>query len=225
MDTVNFIEMLYTLTTWVIPLLLAVILHEMAHGIAALWLGDRTAKANGRLSLNPTNHIDPIGSVLVPIGLLIFKSPILFGWAKPVPVDYRNLKHPKRDMGLVAAAGPIANLLLAIVFVLFARFIDFTLPRDSASYIWVMDNLKNGIMLSLALAAFNLIPILPLDGGRILASVLPRELSFRYMETERYGFFILLGAVFVLPLLGFDLIGLFLNVIYPVLLGIVSVFM
>lgn len=224
MTQATLIQMVYTATTWVIPLLLAVILHEMAHGVAALLLGDRTAKASGRLSLNPSNHIDPIGSVVVPVGLLLFQAPFLFGWAKPVPVDYRNLRQPKRDMGLVAAAGPAANVILAIVLILLARLFDAVLPNDAVIRIWIFENIRNGVLLSLALAAFNLLPILPLDGGRILASVLPNKWALMYMETERFGFVILLTLLFVLPMIGIDVIGLFLGKVYPVLAGVVQFF-
>ncbi len=216
-------ELIWTLTTWVLPLLLTVILHEVAHGFIALKLGDRTALTMGRLTLNPKSHIDPVGSLLVPGVLLALGSHFLIGWAKPVPVDYRNLKNPKRDMGLVAAAGPAANLLLAIVFVLLAHVFIY-LP-DTLLKTWLFANLNNGIALSLVLCIFNLLPVLPLDGGRILESVLPLKYAIKYRETERYGFFILLGILFVLPAIGIDIIRWFINTLYPFFLSILQLFM
>lgn len=219
MDT----NIIYTMTTWIIPLLLCVIIHEMAHGWVALKLGDETAKVMRRLTLNPKEHIDPMGSLLVPGVLLLIHSPVLFGWAKPVPVDYRNLRHPKRDMGLVAAAGPIANVLLAIAFVLAFRI--FKLLPDTQTQVWILQNLVNGLQLSLALAIFNLLPILPLDGGRIVSSLLPTKYSIEYQKTEEYGFYILIGLLVVGPLVGIDIIHWFVNSLYPLFLGFISIFM
>lgn len=216
-------NVIYTATTWVIPLLLCVILHEVAHGWMAMKLGDYTAKVTGRLTLNPKEHIDPIGSLLVPGVLLLVQAPFLFGWAKPVPVDYRNLHHPKRDMGLVAAAGPAANILLAVLFVLSAHVFKF-LP-DGQMKLWVFQNLGNGIGLSLILAIFNLIPILPLDGGRILSSLLPLKLSIEYQKTEAYGFYVLLGLLIIGPIINLDIVGWFINVLYPLFAGILRLFM
>ena len=202
---------IYTLTTWVIPLLLCVILHEIAHGYVAMKLGDKTAWLMGRLTLNPTKHIDPVGSILVPGLLLLSGSKMLFGWAKPVPVDFNRLHHPKRDMGLVALAGPVANVLLAIAFVLLGRLILLVMPSNTPMLPWVMDNLKNGIGLSLVLACFNLLPILPMDGGRVVASLLPKNLSNMYQQSEKYGLFILFGVLFVLPMLVIDIVGWFIG--------------
>lgn len=215
-------NIIYTITTWVIPLLLCVILHEVAHGWMAMKLGDYTAKATGRLTLNPKEHIDPIGSLLVPGILLAMSSPILFGWAKPVPVDYRNLRKPKRDMGIVAAAGPAMNVILAIIFVLIAHVIEL-LPASQTKF-WLFQNLSNGIQLSLALAIFNLLPILPLDGGRIVSSLLPLKYSIEYQKTESYGFYILIGLMFIGPMLGINVIGWFINTLYPLFLGFISIF-
>lgn len=214
--------MIYTATTWVIPLLLCVILHEVAHGWMAMKLGDFTAKACGRLTLNPKEHIDPVGSLLVPGILLFINSPVLFGWAKPVPIDYRNLRYPKRDMGLVAAAGPVMNIILAIGFVLIARILIF-LP-DTNMKVWLYENLQNGIMLSIGLAIFNLLPILPLDGGRIVSSLLPLKYSIEYQKTEQYGFFILIGLLFLGQVSGINVIGWFVSTLYPLVAGIVGLF-
>lgn len=214
--------MIYTATTWVIPLLLCVILHEVAHGWMAMKLGDFTAKACGRLTLNPKEHIDPVGSLLVPGVLLFINSPVLFGWAKPVPIDYRNLRYPKRDMGLVAAAGPVMNIILAIGFVLIARILIF-LP-DTNMKVWLFENIQNGIMLSIGLAIFNLLPILPLDGGRIVSSLLPLKYSIEYQKTEQYGFFILIGLLFLGQVSGINVIGWFVSTLYPLVAGIVGLF-
>ena len=216
---------IYTLTTWVIPLLLCVILHEIAHGYVALKLGDKTAWLMGRLTLNPAKHIDPIGSLLVPGLLLLSGSKMLFGWAKPVPVDFHRLNHPKRDMGLVALAGPAANVLLAIAFVFVGRLILLILPLDAPMTYWLLENIKNGIGLSLVLACFNLLPILPMDGGRLLASLLPKDLSIKYQESEKYGLFILFGVLFVLPALGIDIVGWFIGTLYPFFARLLNIFM
>lgn len=215
----------YTLTTWVIPLLLCIILHEIAHGYVALRLGDKTAWLMGRLTLNPAKHIDPVGSLLVPGLLLLFGSKMLFGWAKPVPVDFNRLNHPKRDMGLVALAGPMANVLLAIVFVLLGRLILFVLPVDNHLTLWLLENIKNGIGLSLVLACFNLLPILPMDGGRVVASLLPKNLSIKYQESEKYGLFILIGVLFLLPAMGIDIVGWFIGTLYPFFARLLNIFM
>jgi len=163
--------LIWTITTWVFPVLLCIILHELAHGWVAMKLGDMTAKFSGRLTFNPKDHIDPVGTILVPGVLMLSGSSVLFGWAKPVPVDFSRLRHPKRDMGLVAAAGPAANVLLAIGFVLMWHVLNAVMPMGDMKE-WVFQNVLNGISLSLALAIFNLLPILPLDGGRIVSSLL-----------------------------------------------------
>lgn len=217
--------LIYTLTTWVIPLLLCVILHEVAHGYVALKLGDKTAWLMGRLNLDPRKHIDPVGSILVPGLLLLSGSHVLFGWAKPVPVDFNQLNHPKRDMGLVALAGPVSNVFLAIVFVLLGRLILWIMPIDAPITVWLMENLKNGIGLSLILACFNLLPILPMDGGRVVASLLPQNLSIKYQETEKYGLFILIGVLFLLPAMGIDIVGWFINLLYPFFARLLNIFM
>ncbi|MBO7483532.1 MAG: site-2 protease family protein [Alphaproteobacteria bacterium] len=216
---------IYTLTTWVIPLLLCVILHEVAHGYMALKLGDKTAWLMGRLTLDPRKHIDPIGSILVPGLLLLSGSKMLFGWAKPVPVDFNRLHHPKRDMGLVALAGPAANILLAIVFVLIWRLILAVFPHDSQMTAWMVANLRNGIGLSLVLACFNLLPVLPMDGGRIVFSLLPKKYANIYQESEKYGLFILIVVLFILPSMGLNIVGWFIGALYPLFEGLLNIFM
>ena len=216
--------MIYTLTTWIIPLYLCIILHEVAHGFVALKLGDKTAWLLGRLNLNPVKHFDPIGCVVVPLILWLMKSPILFGWAKPVPVDFSRFNNPKRDTGLVAAAGPLANLLLAVVFALLGKGILYLLPHDLSLTIWLVQNIKNGITFSLVLACFNLLPILPMDGGRLLWAILPKKYASMYAETEKYGLFVLIGVLFLLPMLGLDVVSWFIGTLYPVLAQFVNMF-
>ena len=216
--------MIYTLTTWIIPLLLCMIIHEISHGIAALKLGDDTALRDGRLTMNPIPHIDLVGSIFLPLLCWITHSPVLFGWAKPVPVNFDRLRHPKRDMGLVAAAGPFSNLALAILFVIIGRIAIELLPQGRF-LLWFLSNLRNGIGLSLVIGIFNLIPILPLDGGRILVSILPAKYAIRYQSTEKYGFFILIGVILLSQVSGIDIIGWFIRTLYPFFAGIVELFM
>lgn len=217
-------SVIYTLTTWIIPLFLCVILHEIAHGYVAMKLGDKTAWLMGRLNLNPVKHFDLVGCVIVPLFLLLIKAPILFGWAKPVPVDFSRLNNPKRDTGVVAVAGPLANLLLAVIFVLFGRLVLYVLPSDLSLSIWLVQNVKNGISFSLILACFNLMPILPMDGGRILWSLLPQKYANLYQESEKYGLFILIGVLFLLPVMGLDVVGWFIGTLYPIFAGFVNIF-
>ena len=215
---------IYSLTTWIIPLLLCMIVHEFAHGFAALKLGDRTALEEGRLTLNPLPHIDLMGSIIFPLMLWSMHSPFLIGWAKPVPVNFGKLDHPKRDMGLVAVAGPFSNLLLAIFFVICGRIVSELLPESTLRG-WFMENISNGVSLSLVIGIFNLLPILPLDGGRILVSLLPIEYAIKYQRTEKYGFFVLIGVVLLSQVSGIDIIGWFIGTLWPFFAGIVSWFM
>lgn len=180
----------------VLPILFAITVHEVAHGWAAKRFGDPTAERLGRLTLNPLKHIDPIGTVLVPLVLVLMKAGFLFGWAKPVPVTWENLRHPRRDMVLVAAAGPIANLLMAIGWGLVAKF-GTMLPADAAWFAVPMQYMGViGIRINLLLMVFNLLPLPPLDGGRILVGVLPRPLAWQVARVEPYGFVILLLLLF-----------------------------
>ena len=216
--------MIYTLTTWIIPLLLCMIIHEFAHGYVAMRLGDKTALNAGRLTLNPIPHIDPIGSILFPLLLFMTNSGMLFGWAKPVPINVNCLKNPKRDMGLIAAAGPFSNLLLAIFFVIIWRICSELIPPSSFLF-WIRTNIQNGVSLSLVIGIFNLLPLLPLDGGRILMSLLPLKYAIRYQATEKYGFFILISVILLSQVSGIDVIGWFIGTLYPLFGKIVSLFM
>lgn len=210
----------WTVTTWIFPVLLNVVLHELAHGWVAFKLGDNTAKNAGRITMNPLAHIDWVGTVLVPAVLLMSGSKFLFGWAKPVPVRFDRLKHPKRDMGLVAAAGPLANLILAIFLILLWHVLGRVIPVGDM-YEWAWRNVLNGVGLAMALCVFNLIPILPLDGGRIVASILPVRWSYEWQKTERYGFFVVIGLIVFAP----GVIRWYTGHLYPVFEGILRVFM
>ncbi len=180
-----------TIAISILPLLFAIVLHEVAHGWVAKLLGDPTAKMLGRLTLNPIKHIDPVGTILVPLVLLMLGG-FIFGWAKPVPVTWENLKNPKRDMALVAVAGPAANLLMALFWALVAK-IGLSLGSDIS---WLATPLVLmgivGVTFNLILMVLNLLPILPLDGGRIVESLLPGPLSYTFAKLEPYGFIVLL---------------------------------
>lgn len=189
-----------------LPLLFAITVHEVAHGWVAKHLGDPTAQRLGRLTLNPIKHIDPVGTLLVPALLLTLGSlagrPFIFGWAKPVPVTWENLRHPKRDMALVALAGPVANFLMAILWAVIAKLSE-VLPE---SLIWAAKPMfymgVSGIGINIILMVLNLLPLPPLDGGRVAVGLLPGRLSWQLSRLEPYGFFILLALVAVPGALG-----------------------
>lgn len=196
----------YTIAVWLIPLVIAIVFHEVAHGYVARIFGDHTAERLGRLTLNPLRHVDPIGTVVLPMVLAIAHVPI-FGWAKPVPVDARKMRNPRRDMMLVALAGPATNFVLATLtaFVLAGLLLvlhgvpapvpPFTLAR------FAVDNLGNFLQINVFLGIFNLIPLPPFDGGHVVQGLLPRAAAIHYAKLARYGFPLLLVLLFVLPMI------------------------
>lgn len=188
--------MLYLASTWVIPALLAVTLHEAAHGYIAKRLGDDTAWQLGRVTFNPIKHVDPFGTIALPAILLLAHAPFLFGYAKPVPVRFERLRNPRRDMIWVSVAGPAMNLLMATAAALLLHTIGF-LPPDAAR--WVLDNLVHAIELNVLLAIFNLIPLPPLDGGRVAVGLLPNALAAALARLERHGMAIVIGVLLILP--------------------------
>jgi len=191
--------MIYTVSIWLLPVLIAVTFHEAAHGFVARFLGDETASRLGRVSLNPLRHIDPFGTIVLPGLLLLARSPFLFGYAKPVPVNFRALRNPRIGMVLVAAAGPAMNIGLAIVAAVSFHLVVY-LPVIAGQ--WVALNLKNAIVINVILAVFNLFPLPPLDGGRIAVGLLPNIFANPLARLEPYGMMILIGLLIVLPLLG-----------------------
>lgn len=207
----NIEGILFQVSIWTVPVLIAVTLHEAAHGWVAWKLGDDTAYRLGRVTFNPLRHIDPFGTILLPAMLLLASGgSVMFGAAKPVPVNFSCLRRPRRDMVLVAAAGPAANLVIAMI----AAALFHILPVFSPDFgKWVGKNLENTIWINVLLCVFNMIPIPPLDGGRVAVGLLPAQLSRALAGLERQGIFIVLGMVFVMPWIGGKL-GLDLNLFW-----------
>lgn len=204
----DFAKIAFTASTWVLPVLIAITFHEAAHGFIAWCLGDDTAYQRGRVTFNPLRHIDPFGTIILPALLLLSPAPFVFGWAKPVPVAFHRLRRPRRDMVLVAAAGPGINLGLALVSALLMNVAIFA-PDTLAD--WLLRNLYHSVLINLLLAVFNMLPLPPLDGGRVAVGLLPHSLAAPLARLERYGLFIIIGVVFLLPMLG-DRLGVDLNV-------------
>ncbi len=170
--------------------MMTVVIHEVSHGVVANWLGDPTARQAGRLTLNPLKHIDPFGTLLLPLMLRLLHSPVVFGWAKPVPVDYRNLKHPKRDMLWIGAAGPAANFAMAAAAAFLLRAGGAALPPVAVSLLQTL------AWINLGLGMFNLLPVPPLDGSRVLAGLLPVRWASAVLRLERWGILILIGLLY-----------------------------
>jgi Zn-dependent protease len=208
------LSLVQKISIWVIPVILGITVHEVAHGWVARKLGDNTAFMLGRLTLNPLKHIDPMGTILIPAMLLLFQTGFIFGYAKPVPINWKNLSHPKRDMALVAAAGPMANLLMAIGWALLLR-LGMVLGDSGLSLVYMG---VAGISINGILMVLNLLPLPPLDGGRVLTGLLPGPMAYKFSRIEPYGFFILIGLLVtgVLGTVLWPLISIFISTMAPV---------
>ncbi len=208
------VSLVQQISAWLMPVLLAITVHETAHGWVARRFGDKTAELQGRLTLNPLKHIDPVGTILVPGLMLLLPGGFVFGWAKPVPVDWRNFKRPKQDMAWVAAAGPISNLLMALGWALVAR-IAIGVPMES----WIKAPLLfmgvAGIFINTILMVLNLLPLPPLDGGRVMTGLLPSPYAYRFARIEPYGFFILVALLVT---------GVLWNVMWPFVSACLNLF-
>ncbi|MDH5191772.1 MAG: site-2 protease family protein [Gammaproteobacteria bacterium] len=200
------LNLVQTLAIAALPILFAITLHEVAHGFVAWRLGDPTAKMLGRLTINPIKHIDPIGTIVVPVLLLIMGG-FMFGWAKPVPVTPQNLRSPKRDMAIVAIAGPASNLLMALFWALVAKLALVMGPSLGSIAHPLMLMGKLGILFNLLLMTLNLLPLPPLDGGRVLTGLLPGPLAWKFSRIEPYGIMILLGIIILSQGFGINILG------------------
>ncbi len=183
-------DIAYTIAVWAAPILFAITLHEAAHGWVANKLGDPTAKNLGRITINPIKHIDPVGTVVVPL-FLAMVSPFVIGWAKPVPIQPRYFKSPLLDMALVAVAGPVSNFFMACFWAMFIQLVYMSLEH-SQLLVFLAEMGKNGIIINIVLMVLNLLPIPPLDGGRVVAGILPPKLAMPFMQLERFGMVIIL---------------------------------
>jgi Zn-dependent protease len=204
---------LYDISVWVLPLVIAITFHEAAHGFVAHRLGDNTAFELGRVSFNPLRHIDPFGTLILPAILLLSHSPFLFGYARPVPVNFRALRNPRIGMIWVALAGPATNIALALLAATAFHALAFA-PASTAQ--WLADNLKNALVINVVLAVFNMLPIPPLDGGRVAVGLLPNVLASPLSRLEPFGMLILIGFLIILPMAGAQF-GLNLDVISAIL--------
>ena len=183
-------DIAYTVAVWLAPVLFAITLHEAAHGWVANKLGDPTAKQLGRITINPIKHIDPMGTIVVPLFLAMI-SPFVLGWAKPVPVEPRYFKSPLVDMALVAVAGPVSNFIMACIWAMLIKLVYLSMDQSQV-LVFLTEMGKNGIIINIVLMVLNLLPIPPLDGGRVLAGVLPPRIALPFMQLERFGMIIIL---------------------------------
>ena len=208
------ISLAQKIAAWLLPVLLAITVHETSHGLIARRLGDKTAEMLGRLTLNPLKHIDPVGTVLVPALMLLLPGGFVFGWAKPVPVDWRNLRRPKQDMAWVAAAGPASNLVMALLWALLLRF-ALGLSAENWFAMPLLFMGVAGIFINTILMVLNLLPLPPLDGGRVLTGLLPPAWAYRFARIEPYGLWILIALLMtgVLGLILWPFVSFFLNLL------------
>jgi Zn-dependent protease len=218
--TQQFGQLLYLISIWALPAIIAITFHEAAHGFVARLCGDDTAWRLGRVTFNPLKHIDLVGTILLPAVLIFLRSPFLFGYAKPVPVNFAALRNRRRDMILVAAAGPGINIALAVIAALLFRLVDY-LPVTTAQ--WAAENLKNALIINVILAVFNLLPLPPLDGGRIVVGLLPDAIARPFAQLEPYGIMILIGVFFVLPVIGAQM-GFDFSIVSRALAAVISGF-
>jgi Zn-dependent protease len=209
----------WTIAVWLVPLVIAIVFHEVAHGVVANWLGDPTAAEQRRLTFNPMRHADPIGTVALPLVLAVSGAPV-FGWAKPVPVDARRLRNPRWHMVLVALAGPGINLLLALTAALLIAVVSAVTGGEAGIVSrFIVSNLINFVLINLFLAVFNLLPVPPFDGGHVVEGLLPRPLAYRYAQLGRFGIPVLLLLLLVLPMLSPQL-NVVERVVSPVVFGL-----
>jgi Zn-dependent protease len=194
-------NIVYQIAVWLVPLVIAIVFHEVAHGLVAKRLGDTTAESKGRLTLNPLKHVDPFGTVILPMLLAISHAPV-FGWAKPVPVNYRRLRNPRRDMVLVALAGPGMNLLLALIGALIlAITMSASGGAKTLGAAFVAENALNFVLINIFLAVFNLLPVPPFDGGHVVEGLLPPPLAASFRKIGRYSLLVFIVLLLVLPAL------------------------
>lgn len=193
----NDLTVIQLIAVMAIPLLFAITTHEVMHGVVASKLGDKTALMMGRITFNPLKHIDPIGTILVPGLLIFFQTGIIFGWAKPVPVNHRNLNNPKRDMAIVAAAGPLSNLAMALFWAAILKFVLYMVTFNVGNTEWLAYMCYYGVIINVWLMIINFIPIPPLDGSRVIEAMIPGRLAIHYSRLEPIGIFIFLGLAYL----------------------------
>lgn len=216
-------NIIYEIAVWLVPLVIAIVFHEVAHGLVARRLGDPTAEEARRLSFNPIRHIDPFGTIILPLLLAVTHAGAIFGWAKPVPVNYRRLRNPRRDMVLVALAGPGMNLLLALIgtAILAATLYLSGGARTGAAAI-IAANALNFLLINIFLAVFNLLPVPPFDGGHVVEGVLPPSAAQRFAKIGRYSLVVMVVLLLILPQFGIDVVG---HLVSPVVGAVTRLFL
>jgi Zn-dependent protease len=216
-------NVIYEIAVWLVPLIIAIVFHEVAHGLVARRLGDPTAEERGRLSLNPIRHIDPFGTVILPLILAVTHAGAIFGWAKPVPVNYRRLNNPRRDMVLVALAGPGMNLLLALVgAAILAATVSLSGGVTEGAPRLIAANALNFMLINIFLAVFNLLPVPPFDGGHVLQGLLPPSLAASFGKIGRYSLLVLILLLLVLPQFGINIVG---RIVSPIVGAVTRLFL